>query len=344
MTVRLLKKSIIIILIVLAIICMYLLVNTEGEKPEAIKKVPGFDILLPDLEFSSIVQFQDMIYAGGVQGLFRINPDTLDITEIKEDNRPLEMINALYVKQDNELWTGHKDGILILKNGKYRTIKRKDGLKDPAILDILELDENTVYASTFSGVAVINENSIKYVTRKDFLPGDVIKVMYKDSRGWVWFGSYSSEGGGVVCKKGAGMQAFDIKNGLVHNCITSITESPDKKIYIGGGLYTEGGANILEYKDYRWRIVKTIKITDGLAGEKVRHIFIDRDINIWFCSEYDGISIFKKDGKKVILTEKNGLSNNEVKKIIQDNNGNFWLAAKKGITLIHQPVSKYLYN
>lgn len=45
-------------------------------------------------------------------------------------------------------------------------------------------------------------------------------------------------------------------------------------ILFGGGVYTVGGANLISFEDDEWAIKESITLEDGLAGEKVRHIYI----------------------------------------------------------------------
>lgn len=323
---------------------------TDNPKGAANSNNSKFINILKGKEFSAIVEYEGMIYAGGIQGLFSIEPDTFEYKELKLDNKPYRTVRALYVDND-ELWVGHQDGIIIFNAGSHdglaiansgleekRRINKNNGLKDPRVIDILRIDQDTIFAATFSGIAQIKaENTsqeISFLTRKDYLPGDIIKIMLKESSGGLWLGAYTTRGGGAVYKKGDYIQHFDIKNGLAHNAITTIAETADGKILIGGGVFTQGGANILENIDDKWVITETLKKEDGLAGEKVRNIFVDNLNNIWFCSEYDGVAVFKENGEKIIVSEKDGLSDNEIKKALQDKNDDFWLATRSGINFI----------
>ena len=329
-----LRKILIAIVTVAVVLYAFYLINSTSEvKDEILRNDSGFVNILKGKEFSAVAYYKDKIYAGGIQGLYLIDPVTFQYEELEDNGKAFKTVRAIYIDRDM-LWVGHENGIAILGDGKNQRIGKEEGMADPKVIDIARADENTMYAATYSGVAKISDNGISYMTVKDGLPADTIKTILKDSFGWIWFGAYTSRGGGVVCKKGNEVQSFDIGNGLVHNCITSIVEMHGHKILVGGGVFTEGGANILEYTGEKWKIIKTIKKEDGLAGDKVRNIFIDDHKNIWFCSEYDGVAIFKENGEKAILTDKNGLSDNEVKKVVQDGDGNYWLATKNGITII----------
>ncbi len=75
----------------------------------------------------------------------------------------------------------------------------------------------------------------------------------------------------------------------------------------------------------------------GLPGESTRSVFLDTRGRIWFGSEYDGIAV-RDDSTWKILTEKEGLAGNEVKTMVQDNEGVYWLGTNGGLSRISSEV------
>jgi ligand-binding sensor domain-containing protein len=99
-------------------------------------------------------------------------------------------------------------------------------------------------------------------------------------------------------------------------------------IWIATGFGGSGGANKIE--NGQWSMLTE---KDGLAGEKVRSLFEDREGNMWFGSEYDGVAVHSREGWKV-LTPEEGLAGWEVLEIIQDSDGALWIATEDGISRI----------
>jgi ligand-binding sensor domain-containing protein len=299
------------------------------------------DQLLVDQEFSAVLALDGSIWAGGSAGLFRIDPQSLQTKEIQVDGRSFVSVRSLAGipgedGEAGELWVGSADGLVALEDGLVqRRIGRGEGLLDPRVQDILLIDD-TVWAATYSGIARISADSFRWLGRVDGLPGESIKALRLDRHGQVWAGSYDARGGGVAVLSQAGdvLQQLTLADGLVHNSITSIAETPDGRMLVGGGVYTEGGASVLEWDGRRWQVTRTIRLADGLVGAKVRQIYIDPDGRTWFCSEYDGVAIFAQDTLVRILTTAEGLSDNEVKQVIQDPAGDYWLATRRGLTRI----------
>ena len=84
---------------------------------------------------------------------------------------------------------------------------------------------------------------------------------------------------------------------------------------IGAGVYYYDGKSL-----------RNITTKDGLASDRVTHIYEDKTGNIWFgteggASRYDGNS-FRN------FTTKEGLPNNDVNSIIEDKTGRFWIGTR----------------
>ena len=75
----------------------------------------------------------------------------------------------------------------------------------------------------------------------------------------------------------------------------------------------------------------------SLRGNGVYDIFIDSDKRVWVCTYTGGLSFFEKTSPLVNqITHKvnntNSLSDNNVNKVIEDRQGNFWFATDNGIS------------
>jgi len=295
-------------------------------------------IFLETKEFSTVFLDGKYIYAGGTGGLFKINNSTYEIEEILNGNKSFEVVRDIDKTPDGILWIGHGEGLTGIKNNEIiKHYDVSDGLPDNRINDI-EINNDVIYAATFGGIGIIEDEKIRVLTEDNGLFKNITKVILVDKRGDLWCGSHTSIGGGVTLVKetniGNEMTYFTTENGLTHNAITSIKEDKKGNVWIGNGNMTRGGATCYTSKDGEWYPSEILTTKEGLIGDKVRHIFIDYQNNLWFCSESDGIAVFNSNSGIKYLTSESGLSDNEVKKIIYDQDMNLWLASKNGITKI----------
>jgi ligand-binding sensor domain-containing protein len=110
--------------------------------------------------------------------------------------------------------------------------------------------------------------------------------------------------------------------------VNAILEDEKGWLWFGTGFSSLGGASI--YDGQSWR---TITKEDGLAGEKVRSLFLDSASSLWVGSEYDGIALQEEGGWR-IYTPDDGLAGWEVKAMLQDSQDNLWLGTEGGLTRI----------
>jgi len=327
------------ILIIAGTSIVFVLVYEKSlNKIDGVENLIEGKIFLENKEFSTVFLDGEYIYAGGTGGLFKINISTYEIKEILNGNKPFEVVRDVDKTLDGILWIGHGEGLTGIKDNeiiKYYNVS--DGLPDNRINDI-EINNGIIYVATFGGIGIIEDEKIKVLTEKNGLLKNITKVIMVDKRGDLWCGSHTSVGGGVTLVKetsmGYEMIYFTTENGLTHNAITTIKEDKQGNVWIGNGNLTRGGATCYTLENEEWNPIEILTIKEGLIGDKVRHIFIDNQNNLWFCSESDGIAVFKSDSGIKYLTSESGLSDNEVKKIIYDQDMNLWLASKNGITKI----------
>lgn len=293
-------------------------------------------IFLEDKEFSTVFLVGDYIYAGGTHGLFKIHKITDEITEIFNNEKSFEVVRGIDQSSDGILWVGHGFGLTGLKDDEVVEYYTTDhGLPDDRV-NAIDIHKDQIYVATFGGVGIIEAGNVKSITESEGLLKNITKVVMIDSRGDLWCGSHTAIGGGVtLIKKDGDISYFTTENGLSHNAITSIIEDELDNVWIGNGNLTRGGATRYTFTSGERQLSEVLTRREGLIGEKVRHIFIDRKNNLWICSESEGITIIKSDQEIIYLTEALGLSDNEVKKIIYDDHGNLWLASKKGVTKIY---------
>jgi len=311
-------------------------------------------------EFSTVLYDNGFIYAGGAKGLFSINVDTNEYKEIMNIKESFRLVRGIVLSGDNILWVGHNDGVTGIElnseelTGIIQQFNENNGLIDPRVND-LKFEQDYLYIATYSGIGIIKgvssvrETEVKWLCKEQGLIKDITKTILLDSNNRLWCGSYTSTGGGVTMFEDRVdlnlVTYFTTETGLSHNAITTIVEDECGNIWIGNGCFTEGGASLFSYEEDQWTLRKTLTTSEGLIGDKIRHIYIDKGENIWFCSESEGIAVLKPTGYMIYLTKEQGLSDNEVKKITSDDQGNLWLASRSGITKIEkQWLEEHIYN
>jgi len=299
------------------------------------KEHVGFEHTLLSKDIYAL-DFQDGdIICGGAEGLYRVNTETLEAEEI-EDYR---YVKAILVTEDS-VWVGSEAGLGLL--GTQQRLTTENGLPDNRVMSLCLAQDGTLWIGTRGGAAQAKIEKGQWKVQKtynaaDGLADDMVNVIYEDSFGGLWFGSYVAPRGGVSIQSNGNNQIFTTDNGLPHANVNAIIETSEHSVIVGGGLYTKGGAAEFERSNGKWELKRTITKADGLAGEKVRSLYKDGAGRLWFGSEYDGLAIWV-GSRFVILTTETGLCHDEIKVIREDADGNFWIGTNGGLTKISKEV------
>ena len=121
---------------------------------------------------------------------------------------------------------------------------------------------------------------------------------------------------------------LDVHNGLRNNKVTSIVQTPNGQIWLG----TLG--NGIEVIDGNKKI--EIGGTDQPTGIFCRQLALDKNNNMWWSADSEGLNYFEKDHVK-IYTRENGLGGEVITSVLVDQNNKIWAGSLGGgITLIDQ--------
>ncbi len=297
------------------------------------KREEGWIAIRPPHEVSALAIAGDIIWAGGRDGVFKIDRQQKTILSQLEIEPPLTYVKALLIDSKGDLWIGYEKGLICYNGREFLYYGTKDGLPHENVNALLLDDKGRLWVGTWGGAACWTGEKWQVFNQASGLAHDAVNVLFQDCYGGMWFGSYAAPEGGLTYYDGQQFIQFTSNGVLPHNNICSIFQDSANDIWVGTGFYTRGGAVRFRFENGKPELQEVWTKKDGLAGEKVRSIFQDRSGVYWFGSEYDGVA--RWDGASTrIFTKKNGMSSNEVKVWLEDQEGNLWLGTDDGITVI----------
>lgn len=327
-------------LFLLVIVILYAIVfwiNPDIMKQPGTEIPTGWQIIRPPHEVSAVALQGDVIWAGGIDGVVGIERKSGKIIKTLDCFPSITYVKALLVDRSDELWVGHQSGLTKYDGEKCRTYDMKDGLPDNRVNTLFEDTKGKLWVGTWGGAAVYDGNGWEVIKSEDGMIDDMVNVIFQDSDGGMWFGSYVAPRGGISIYTDGKWQKFSTTSGLPHNNINALLEDSAGNIWAGTGLIDRGGAARFSFNGSGWAIQQVLTSNDGLAADKVRSLFQDRDGIMWFGSENDGIARME-NGSFRVFTEKNGLSNPEIKRIVQDADGDLWIGTRDGVTRLNYTV------
>ncbi len=273
------------------------------------------------------------------------------------------------ILQDNEgnYWFGTDgDGLFRLSPTPITMIDGDQGFENEKLLSITQLKDGTALFSTnCGGIYEWDGTSVRRSTLHDYMDSDCNWSVFQDSKGRIWIGSL-----GVVYGNSLDgpLQTFENELALGRIPVFGITEHSNGTIWIltEVGLYEYDGSEFNHYtteeglyaNDVRalfedsdgtfWvgtraglnRIkagkIEKVELIDKQAETNqppVRAIYEDGDGLIWVGTYGNGL--FRLDGTEVLnITEEDGLYDNIVSHIVEDEEGNFWMGSNRGISSV----------
>lgn len=186
----------------------------------------------------------------------------------------------------------------------------------------------------------------QHITSEQGLSQNTIVCIIKDSRGFMWFGTWNGlnryDGYNFLVIKSENQQ-----RGLSNNFIYSICEDKEGNIWVG----TKSGLNKINHE--------TNEIVNFYADNNEKNSISDNFINTLFCdlegdiwagtagNGLDRIRFDKKTKKYIIdhyrfdISDPASLPGNEVNAILQDKNGFLWVGTNSGLGRLDKRTGKF---
>jgi signal transduction histidine kinase/ligand-binding sensor domain-containing protein len=275
--------------------------------------------------------------------------------------------SMIYEDREDNYWIGTpNDGLFRVRPSAITSITKDHGLETDQMLSLTHLrDGSKLFATNCGGVYEWDGRQATPSNMNEYLPNLCVWSVFEDSKGLIWFGSRVLYRSDSLNERG---RLFDSEDGFTGQDVFAITEDSDGNIWIGcfNGLYKYDGkqfekysvADGLTYNDTRalyedsdgvlW--VGTSQglntINDGVVSQValrnatsdstltqrpyVRAIHEDEEGTMWFGTYGNGMYRLK-NGEVDHITKEDGLFDDIVSHIVEDQYGNFWMGSNRGI-------------
>jgi len=268
-------------------------------------------------------------------------------TVLEYTNQKNILTEAIYTTiQDNDgnMWFAPLNAGIIkfIKNdnnpygGTYINYTSAQGLLDNTNYAAAKDQNGNLYFGGFDGLSKFTGKKFINYSIKNGLPSNNITALYNDSKNQLWIGTYNH---GIVLFDGKSFQNLNTDEGLVHKTIWGFLEDDHNNLWIAtrGGLSKYDGKNFTNFT------------TDqGLPDNKLSSVIQDKKGNIIIGSWGGGISILKKELLQTLqnnnitqidtifenFSTTQGLANDVVYQIVEDNKGNIVIGTNVGFTVL----------
>ncbi|MCW5557747.1 MAG: hypothetical protein KIT22_07940, partial [Verrucomicrobiae bacterium] len=183
-------------------------------------------------------------------GLFRQRGGELShfVLSQRFDDEP---VTALCEDSDGSLWVGtYQLGLLRFHQGTFHRIHWEEAIPSPPITSLVTDPAGTLWIGTEGGGLLRLSSSARaevtsadgttrsvrpeVLSRRDGLPSETVRTLYRDGEGMVWVGT----AGGLARVGGGSLRAFTRAQGLPNDVISQILEDDRGRLWLGsqGGI------------------------------------------------------------------------------------------------------------
>ncbi len=296
-------------------------------------------------------------------GVCRISDGRLQVFN-RQSGLSHQQVRALHEDREGNIWIGTDGGGLNqLRQGKFAVYGTKEGLSDDVVYAVFEDRDGAVWIGTEAGgLNRFHEARMTQYTSAEGLPSKFILSLHQDRNGTLWVGTYDV---GLCQLRGGRFQCRGTAEGLASDFVRAIFEDSRGVLWVG----TDAGLHRI--KDGRTDLYTT---EDGLMDESITSIVEDESGDLWIGTwnglnhirqdrvdtsgvgnphisnpvialYEDGAGILWigtwggglcrfTDGRTTCYGTTEGLFDDSIIQILEDDHGSLWLGSNKGISRI----------
>lgn len=288
----------------------------------------------------ALLATEDGVYAGGLDGLFRIGADGRAAHVPLPGTTGTVMVAALLeTHAPRRLWVGHDQGLSIREGEAWHRVREADGLPHRGVVALTVAGSDSVWLGTPRGVVRLplqgpwDARHMRRLGVNQGLPADPVMAIAEDFQGSLWFGTYAAPRGGVGCLADGRWRTWSRENGLPHPNVTSLLATSRGEVWAGCGFDSEGGVAVFARREGAWHLTRP-QSAPPLTTDKVRSLFEDRDGAVWIGTVSRGLTIVGPSRTIRNVTTADGLPAAEVMAIRQGLDGGMWLGTPAGVVRV----------
>lgn len=249
------------------------------------------------------------------RGLYRLQDQPIKTYTVEQGLIDRD-VYPVYQDHAGAIWLGawHK-GLSRFANNHFQNYGVADGLPNPLVTALLEDKNGRLWISTQDGLTTFHDGHFdtSLVPR---LPQPV-QAMHQDRNGTIWFGMRE----GLAEWKNGSLRMLTTADGLASFDVHAIAETNDGDLWFGG---TGGLTQLHENHFVRW------PENDSRTKSNIWSFYVDPDGDLWI-GTFDSGLLYLKGNNLTRYTSREGLFDDGVFQILDDELGNLWMSCDRGI-------------
>ncbi len=249
---------------------------------------------------------------------------------------------------EKRIWIGTSSGISILQNNEMmfhyqHKPNNSYSLHSNTILSLLSSYNGDIWIGTQDGLSQFDGKTKKFKNlnnSKTFAPikNSYVGSLFEDSKKNIWIGTWNGLYEYNTTKNTFIGYKHDLRDSTtIHsNIILCIEEKNDSLLWIG----TNEGINVMNI------LTKKFTKIPQVVNSYIIVLYKDKEENIWIGTASEGIYKYEHNTQRFLhYGEKEGIPDNTIYSIVEDNSKNIWISTNKGITKFNpQTLSAKTYT
>ncbi|MEQ8478172.1 two-component regulator propeller domain-containing protein [Fulvivirga sp.] len=256
------------------------------------------------------------IWAATASGISRYNGKDFTIYQVDSLNENGNSVNKIFESNDGTIWFADPQGGL----GKIDTLGRMTIATMPEmigadkVIDINEDEEGNLWIITaIQGLIKYNNGRFTEVLTNSDFKGYLLSMCIKGNKLWI--------------SSNKGLLSFDPKN-LNYELVLKNTFIKSANVIDVDEFWTVSALGALKYDNGK---IKHFSKNQGITDKGINIIFTDREGNVWFGAESEGLYKLTNEVFTFYGME-HGLETLPLTSVTQDSDGNYWYGSfGKGI-------------
>ena len=231
-----------------------------------------------------------------------------------------EAVSSLDLQEGTLVFTSG-GSLFFAENGSVKPCG--SSCSDAGAVSKVMLDGSFVWLSGSRGLTLYYPGRFITLGRESGLLNEKAYAVLEDSSGRVWVGT---RGGGLFVYENGNFKYVKDRKGDIGRFVGGLFENEEGKILVG----TTSG--IVEFLPEKPNAFRRMKEAEGTVVNAIGAIFRDKKSRLWAGGSGGSVYLYTKKGWRLI--RKFGDDSDFVSAIAEDDSGNLWFAASKGVWLL----------
>jgi signal transduction histidine kinase/ligand-binding sensor domain-containing protein len=315
------------------------LVRVRGNRDDRLTTANG----LADDSILALAQAGGAVFAGTKNGFSRIRGDEIESFR-PQDGLSQSTVYSVYEDREGSLWVATKHGLNHFFDGRAIPYTTSEGLPSNNTGPVLEDRRGAIWVGTLGGgLARYDGHRFVTLTTRDGLASNTIHALAEGDSGDLWVGT---DRGLNRLRDGRIAGAWTTRQGLPADSVRALFRDRAGTLWIattsGAATFRDGrlrreadprGSHaepIAAFGEDHARHVLAAPENDSPSMRHADALYEDRDGLLWIGTLGDGLRLVD-NGRVFTFSVGDGLFDDDIYGIAEDDRGRLWMACSKGI-------------